>query len=79
MGSAIVNDRNKRGDVIPRVSIQFDTTAFYGDLVAVCHAALAKNWNDEVKNRYNSWLVYDLDPEKSKKRIAEVIAEIAKL
>ena len=63
----------------PRVSIQFDTTAFYDDLAAVCRAALAAQWNDEVKNRYNSWLTYDLDPERNKRRIAEVIAEIAKL
>ena len=52
----------------PSVSIQFDTTAFYDDLVAVCRAALAKNWNNEVKNRYNSWLTYDLDPEKKTKQ-----------
>jgi hypothetical protein len=63
----------------PLVSIQFDTTAFYEDLVAVCRAALAKNWNDGVKNRYNSWLTYDLDPHKNRKSIADVIAEIAKL
>ena len=61
------------------LSIQFDTTAFYDDLVAVCRAALAKNWNGEVKNRYNSWLTYNLDPQKNKKSIADVIAEIAKL
>ena len=63
----------------PLVSIQFDTTAFYDDLLAVCRAALAKNWNGEVKTRYNSWLTYDLDPEKHKQRIAGVIAEIVKL
>ena len=63
----------------PPVSIQFDTTAFYDDLVAVCRTALAENWNSEVKNRYNSWLTYDLDAEKQKQRIADVIAEIAKL
>ena len=65
--------------VPPRVSIQFDTTAFYDDLVAVCHAALAKQWNDEVKSRYNRWLICDLDPERNQRRIAEVIAEIEKL
>ena len=63
----------------PNVSIQFDTTAFYDDLVAVCHAALAKQWNGEVKKRYNSWRVYDLDPIKNKGRIADVIAEIGRL
>jgi hypothetical protein len=63
----------------PDVSIQFDTTAFYDDLIAVCRSAQAKQWNDEVKNRYNSWLVYDLDPERNQKRIAEVIAEIGRL
>lgn len=65
--------------VAPNVSIQFDTTAFYDDLVAVCRAALAKQWKGEVKNRYNSWLVYDLDPQRNERRIAEVIAEIGNL
>jgi hypothetical protein len=63
----------------PLVVIQFDTTAFYDDLIAVCGAALAKNWNDDVRKRYSRWLTYDLDPEKHKKAIAAVIAEIAKL
>ncbi len=63
----------------PLVSIQFDTTAFYDDLLAVCRAAMTKNWNGEVKTRYNSWLTYDLDPEKHKQRIGDVIAEIVKL
>ena len=63
----------------PLVVIQFDTTAFYDDLIAVCRAALAKNWSDDVRKRYNRWLTYDLDPEKHKKAIAAVIAEIAKL
>jgi hypothetical protein len=47
--------------------------------LAVCRAALTKNWNGEVKTRYNSWLTYDLDREKHKQRIADVIAEIVKL
>ena len=59
--------------------IQFDTTAFYDDLIAVCRAAIAKSWNGDVKKRYNRWLTYDLDPEKHKKAIAAVIAEIATL
>lgn len=63
----------------PDVSIQFDTTAFYDDLVAVCRAASAKQWNGDVKNRYNSWLVCDLDPKGREQRIAEVIAEIDRL
>jgi hypothetical protein len=63
----------------PLVTIQFDTTAFYDDLLAVCRAALAKSWNGEVKTRYNSWLTYNLDPEKHRQRIADVIAEIVKL
>ena len=65
--------------VPPNVRITFDTTAFYDDLVAVCRSSKAKRWKDEVKNRYNSWLVYDLDPESKKKHIAEVIAEIGRL
>jgi len=63
----------------PLVVIQFDTTAFYDDLIAVCHAALAKNWNGDVRKRYNRWLTYNLDPDKDKKTIAAVIAEIARL
>lgn len=65
--------------VPPDIRIKFDTTAFYDDLVAVCHSVQTKQWNDEVKNRYNSWLVYDLDPESNKKRIVEVISEIGRL
>ena len=59
----------------PLVSIQFDTTAFYDDLVAVCRTAFAKNWDGKVKDRYNDWLTYDLDVKKRK----SVISEISKL
>jgi hypothetical protein len=63
----------------PRISIQFDTTAFYDDIAAVCRSAMAKHWSDQVKTRYNSWLMYDLDRDKRRPRIADVIAEIVKL
>jgi hypothetical protein len=66
---------------LPRVQVRFDTTAFYDDLIAVCHAARSKRWNGDVKKRYNGWLTYDLDAQKQKhkKAIAAVIAEIAAL
>jgi hypothetical protein len=41
--------------------IQFDTTAFYGDLVAVCRTASEKNWSGRAMRRYNSWFTYCLD------------------
>jgi hypothetical protein len=77
------DDRSQHLQVVqprPLAVIQFDSTAFYDDLVAVCNAALTvNNWNGEVKKRYNLWLIYDLDVDKQKKKIAAVIAEIAKL
>ena len=63
----------------PLVRIQFDTTVFYDDLVAFCHAALAKNWGGIAKDRYNSWLTLNLDAEKPTKSIKAAIGEILKL
>jgi hypothetical protein len=49
------------------VGIQFDTTAFYDDVVSVCRTAMRKRWGGEVKKRYNGWLILDLRPPKSLK------------
>ena len=43
------------------VVIRFDTTAFYEDLVAVCHDAMGKPWGGQVMKRYNEWLTFDID------------------
>ena len=43
------------------VVIRFDTTAFYEDLVAVCHKAMNKPWDGQVMERYNGWLTLDID------------------
>lgn len=56
------------------VGIQFDTTAFYDDIVKVCRAAMKKRWKGEVKKRYNGWLVLDLRPPR-KLKLNEVVAE----
>ena len=49
------------------VGIQFDTTAFYDDVVRVCRTAMRKRWGGEVKKHYNGWLILDLRPPKSLK------------
>ena len=36
--------------------VSFDTTAFYDDIVAVCHKAMKKAWGDDARDRYNGWL-----------------------
>lgn len=56
--------------------LYFDTTAFYDDLVAVCRAAMAKTWNGEVMNRYNGWLMYDLDQARQTQNVRNGIREI---
>jgi hypothetical protein len=62
------------------VGIQFDTTAFYDDIVKVCRAAMRKRWGGEVKKRYNSWLILDLRPPKAlKPNERAAVAEIAGL
>ena len=43
------------------VVIRFDTTAFYEDLIAVCHDAMGKPWGGQVMKRYNEWLTFDID------------------
>ena len=60
------------------VAIRFDTTAFYEDLVAVCHNAMDKPWDGQVMKRYNEWLTFDID--NTSKRIKEsAINELTKL
>jgi hypothetical protein len=43
--------------------LHFDLHAFYGDLVAVGEACVARAWGGAVKDRYNSWLDHNLDTE----------------
>ncbi len=64
-----------RGDP-DAVTIHFDTTAFYDDLIAVCHEAIAKarQWNGSVMTRYNEWLTLTLKPRKDKAAIEEIDA-----
>ena len=59
--------------------IHFDTTAFYEDLVAVCHNAMGKTWDDQVMKRYNGWLTLDLDKTRETKIIKSAIAELTGL
>ena len=46
------------------IAVQFDTTAFYEDLVKVVKAAQKEKWGGTVMQRYNSWLTLDLDADK---------------
>jgi hypothetical protein len=59
--------------------IHFDTTAFYEDLVAVCHKAISEQWGGKIMQRYNEWLTYDLDKARSTKNIRASISEIRNL
>ena len=59
--------------------IRFDTTAFYEDLVAVCHSAMGKPWNNQVMKRYNGWLTFDLDQKGKTRIIKSAIAELTNL
>lgn len=61
------------------VIIHFDTTAFYEDLVAVCHNAMGKAWDGQVMKRYNGWLTLDIDKTRETKIIKDAIAELTKL
>lgn len=67
--------RNARGVY----GIRFDTTAFYEDLVAVCHNAMDKPWGGQVMKRYNGWLTLDLDTTKRTKIVKDAIDELTKL
>ena len=60
------------------VVIRFDTTAFYEDLVDVCHHAMDKTWGGQVMKRYNGWLTFDID-EASKRVKKSAIDELTKL
>ena len=57
--------------------IHMDLHAFYEDLVKVCEACLTENWKGNVKDRYNSWLDYNLDINKRGKVNKVAVAEIA--
>ena len=59
------------------VVIRFDTTAFYEDLVAVCHNAMDKPWDGQVMKRYNEWLMLDIDDmdEKKKSKIMKAASD----
>ena len=60
------------------VVIRFDTTAFYEDLVAVCHNVMGKQWDGQVMRRYNGWLTLDID--KTTERVKKsAIDELTKL
>ncbi len=59
--------------------IHFDTTAFYEDLVAVCHKAMGKTWGGKVMQRYNGWLTLDLDKTRKTKIIKSAIGELTNL
>ena len=59
------------------ITVHFDTTAFYDDLVKVVQAAEKGTWSGEVMNRYNSWLTLDLDADAKKYKFA--IKEIGDL
>ncbi len=61
------------------VVIHFDTTAFYEDLVAVCHNAMGKSWGGQVMKRYNGWLTLDIDDIDEKKKSKTIKAAIAEL
>jgi hypothetical protein len=60
-------------------SIHFDTTAFYDDLVDVCHKAMGKQWGGQVMKRYNEWLTLDLDKTNHTKIVTAAISEIGEL
>ncbi len=65
----------------PRIHrINFDTTAFYTDILAVCKAARRKSWAGSVVRRYNSWLILNIH--KPRKDLnwneKEALREIAK-
>ena len=61
------------------VVISFDTTAFYEDLIAVCHSAIGKPWGGQVMKRYNGWLTLDTDQTRKTKIIKSAIGELTKL
>ena len=61
------------------VVIHFDTTAFYEDLVAVCHNAMGKSWAGQVMKRYNGWLTFDIEDKTSKRIKESAINELANL
>ena len=54
----------------------FDTTAFYDDLVTVCHSAMGKSWGGQVK--YNGWLTFDVKASNGKTN-KDAIAELSNL
>ena len=61
------------------VVIRFDTTAFYEDLVAVCHNVMGKQWDGQVMKRYNGWLTLDIDKTRETGIIKNAIAELTNL
>ncbi len=61
------------------VTIHFDTTAFYKDLVAVCCKAMNKEWDDQVMKRYNGWLTLDMDKTGKTTMIKGATDELTKL
>jgi len=50
--------------------INFDTTAFYTDILRVCKAAKRKSWSGAVMNRYNAWLSYAIATPKPSKKLS---------
>jgi hypothetical protein len=61
------------------VDVRFDTTAFYDDLVAVCEGQIGKHSDGKIRDRYNGWLIYDLDATRQKEASRDAIAEIEAL
>jgi hypothetical protein len=60
-------------------TVQFDTTAFYDDIVAVCRNAAGRAWAGAVTARYNEWLTCDLDAEQRNTGVRDAIAAIRAL
>jgi hypothetical protein len=60
-------------------TVQFDTAAFYDDIVAVCRNAGARSWAGAVMARYNGWLTLDLDAEQQSVGVKDAIAAIRAL
>ena len=58
--------------------IHFDTTAFYDDLVAMCHNAMGKSWGGQVMKKYNGWLTFNVKTSNGKTN-KDAIAELSNL
>jgi hypothetical protein len=59
--------------------LNFDTTAFYTDILRVCKSAKRKSWGGGIMSQYNSWLTVSLAKPTThlKKNEKEALKEIA--